>query len=548
MHEYFFTSASASAAPLAASLQDTLPGDARIAILDAGSAAPDGRAATLETGGPLRTPSVRGPLSTTKTLYWTWIDGQPVASTSQGALRRLANSKLDEDRVRLALCMHLPGFLRQLPYWEDIRTVKPGYGLTFSEGRPVLLDPPPSVGEPISNLPDAARAMSAALRDSVERRTLAGGPVSADVSGGMDSTSLAFLLDSVQEGGIFYHASTDDQHNRDSEYARRAGAELTGRYVELDSLTSTSSAFGEPDPNILAVDEGPLAWAGNSRHLGALLGDAAGRGVRTHLTGIGGDELFDPLPAMALGLLSTPSWKSGVRILRRLGKMQRWPVLELGRAVAANVDFETELLRRAHNRGGPETGPGEAFAWAPGFGISRFATPEAGEVVAHKVREGLDHGVQPHHADRFKHQIMESLMFQGEIARQVNHAYGHLGVSWEAPFLDDELVRLVLSLPAEILLGARESKPLLARATEGVVPRWVFTREDKGEYSSDLFAEYKTRRQDLRRLFEDSYLVDMGHVDPVAIRDALSMPVTGTEELFELEHLASVERWVRRAI
>ncbi|MFJ4171320.1 asparagine synthase-related protein [Paenarthrobacter sp. NPDC089714] len=497
---------------------------------------------------PRYAPFAYGSLSTARTLYWTDIEGTPVGSTSQGALRRIAKRKLDQNRVRLALCSNLPGFLRHLPFWEGVHAVQPGFALTFSDGRAKSVDLAPVAGEPFADLSDAAHAMSGALKESIAGRLASYGTVSADVSGGMDSTSLAFFLDALQEGSIFYHAGTDDPQNRDSEFARRAADVLRGRLIELESLTSTSAAFGEPDPAMGALDDGPPGWAANSHHLGALFADAARRGVRAHLTGIGGDELFDPLPAMALGLLSTSSWRAGVRVLRRLGKMQRWPALALGRAVASKVGFDTEVLRRAGNPGNPVDGPGEAFSWAPGFGLSRFATKEAREAVAYKVREGLERGARPHHAERFRHQMTESLMFQGEIARQVNHAYSQLGVAWEAPFLDDHVIRLVHNLPVEAILGVVESKPLLARATNGVVPRWIFTREDKGEYSSDLFQEFKARRRELSRLFDDSCLVDMGHVDPTAVRSALSMPVIGTDELYELEHLAGVERWIRRLI
>ncbi|HKU35365.1 MAG TPA: asparagine synthase-related protein [Paenarthrobacter sp.] len=544
MHEFFLPLSNSGSGATGV----TLPPEAdNVTILDPKPAAgTSSREAPSGRPLPRYAPFAYGTLSTSRSIYWTDINGTPVASTSQGALRHLARKPLDENRIRLALCTNLPGFLRHLPYWEGINVVPPGSALTFSEGRARIIKhaaPPPP---PPSGLPEAADALAATLRRSIEERVASRGPVSADVSGGMDSTSLAFLLDRFQGNSIYYHAGTDDPQNRDSKYARRAADGLRGRLIELDSLTATSAAFGEPDKNIAALDDGPLAWAGNSRHLGSLLIDAAGRGVRTHLTGIGGDELFDPLPAMALGLLSSSSWRTGIRVLRRLGKMQRWPALALGRAVGSKVDFGTEMLRKADHPCNSVVGPGEAFSWAPGFGLSRFATRETKEVVAYKVREGLHQGARPHHADRFRHQMTESLMFQGEIARQVNHAYGHLGVSWEAPFLDDEVVRLVLSLPADTLLGAKENKPLLARATEGVVPRWIFTREDKGEYSSDLFSEFKARRRELSKLFDDSYLVDMGHVDPTAVRTALSMPVIGTDELFELEHLASVERWIRR--
>lgn len=488
---------------------------------------------------------ITGSISTAETLYWTDIDGTPVASMSQGALRRIAHSKLDDSRVRLALCTNLPGFLRHLPFWEGINAVKPGSTLTYHDGRPKVLDQAIATEHPKLDLSEAAELLLAELTRSMERRILSYGKLSADVSGGMDSTSLAYILDSLQEESIYYHAGTDDPHNRDSQYARRAASELRGQFTELESLTATSGAFSEFDQNIRSLDDGPLAWAGNSKHLGFLLTDASRRGVKAHLTGVGGDELFDPLPATALDLLTTSSWRAGLRIIRRLGKMQRWSTLAVARAVGSNVSFETEMLRRIEARAGNIVGPAEAFSWAPGFGISKFATAETREVVAQKVKDALTQGARPHHKDRFRHQMTEAVMFQGEVVRQVGHAYEHLGVAWEAPFLDDAVVRLILSLPTDILVGTRDSKPLLARATEPVAPRWLFTREDKGEYSSDLFTEYKKRRHDLSRLFDESYLVDMGHINADAVRDALSMPVVSTDELFEIEQLAGVERWVR---
>jgi|GEM_PF-6765481 len=489
--------------------------------------------------------SATGSISTAMTLYWTDIDGAPVASTSQGTLRRIAHRRLDDTRVRLALCTNLPGFLRHLPFWEGIQVVKPGSSLTFANGRPAVMMNAPPADRGTLDLPQAAELLLAEITRSIERRIVTHQTLSADVSGGMDSTSLAFILNSLQEENIFYHAGTDDQHNRDTQYARRAGLELRGKFTELQSLTATAGAFSEFDENIQNLDDGPLAWAGNARHLGLLLLDASRRGVKAHLTGLGGDELFDPLPAAALDQLSTSSWKAGLRIIRRLGKMQRWSTLAVARAVGSNVTFETEMLRRVETSTGSTLGPAEAFSWAPGFGVSKFATEETRQVVAQKVSEGLQKGARPHHKDRFRHQMTEAIMFQGEIVRQVGHAYEHLGVAWEAPYLDDAVVRLILSLPTDILVGTRESKPLLARATKNVVPRWLFNRQDKGEYSSDLFTEYKTRRADLSRLFDESYLVDMGYVDPDAVRDALGMPVISTDELFEIEQLAGVERWVR---
>lgn len=392
----------------------------------------------------------------------------------------------------------------------------------------------------------AAEQLRTAILSSLSNRVVHFGNISADLSGGMDSTSLSYLLAALTKSAIFYHAGTVDQANRDTEFALRAAAELNGTFVELEPFSATMSAFAVEQQGLDDGHDGPWAWASNAKHLHRLLSDAASRGIRAHVTGLGGDELFSVMPTIALALKMQGQAGKAVRALNHIAKTQRWSLAATFRSAASKETLTAELQRRARTQHLKHDDVRDAFAWAPGFSQSPFATQKTHDLVIEQVDATVNAGLTPWFEDKYRHQIAESIMFQGEVVRQMNHAYRDLGVTVEAPFLDDDVVSLVLGFPPHLTAGNRLSKPLLAAATTPVVPAWVFERTDKGEYSFDLFTEFKRGRRSLTTFFADSYLIDNGYIAPDKIRDALESPVVGTDQLFALQQLTSVERWARR--
>lgn len=127
----------------------------------------------------------------------------------------------------------------------------------------------------------------------------------------------------------------------------------------------------------------------------------------------------------------------------------------------------------------------------------------------------------------------------------MNYVFRDLKILIEAPFISDAVTSLVLGFDPKLWLEAPGSKPILAAAMRGVVPERVFSRPDKGEYSADLFADFIIHRESLRKLFKESYLADLGYINADLVVKAIDAPLLGTDHLFELEHLVSVERWVR---
>ncbi|MBF4552163.1 MULTISPECIES: asparagine synthase-related protein [unclassified Pseudoclavibacter] len=486
---------------------------------------------------------IRSTFSTSTLCYWTMDDGVVRTSASQLDLRGFA--ALDLDRLSLETCPNLPSIFRLRPFWANVRVVAPGHDLVVAEGRGGDRRWWEAGEHRDATFEAAADQLRHALRTAVERRLCPGERLGADLSGGMDSTSLAYLVEAVGGEVAHFHAGTADAQNQDSRYARRAAAELRGEFVELPSFTSTLDAFATAARNGERTGRGvsgPPAWRANMPHLEMLFEQERARDIRTHINGLGGDELFALQPAIMSSLVQSGAVAVGLRSAARLARAQRWPVLRTLAAVCSTRTLGDELVARVHADASPHA---DAFGWAPGFGVSRFASAQTRARVEAQIRGQATAGIEPHFPDRARHQMAESVMFQGEIVRQVNEAFADEGVHWEAPFLDDEILRLMFGLSSSIAIGQRHSKPLLAASMKGLAPEWIFSREDKGEYSADLFSAFASRIGGLKSLFRESFLVDQGLLNPDAILTALEMPVLKTHDLFEIEQLATLELWAR---
>ncbi len=100
-------------------------------------------------------------------------------------------------------------------------------------------------------------------------------------------------------------------------------------------------------------------------------------------------------------------------------------------------------------------------------------------------------------------------------------------------------------MPTDELLSAPGNKPLLASAMANDVPRWVFDRPDKGEYSADLYAELRAERSNVTRLLRDGALADLDLIDGGSVSRLLDLACTRAGALFETERLVALERWLR---
>jgi asparagine synthase (glutamine-hydrolysing) len=386
-----------------------------------------------------------------------------------------------------------------------------------------------------------------ALSEAVATRVRPDRTISADLSGGLDSTSLCFLADAAGADLVTYHVMPLDSANEDTAWARKAAALLpTARHHMLSSDRAENLLnVGYTADHANVAPEGPSTWASGLAHIQDLAKRALEEGASLHLTGFGGDELFGRMPACAWSLARAHP-VSGLKLVNRYRLANRWSWSATVRALADRSTFAQNLTAVAARISAPPSPINEPdFGWVFAPRMPVWATPDAVAAVRKLLTTVVRETPGPLDADRARHQALASIVFEGNTVRQVNSVIAATGIVWDAPFLDDRVLEAALSTQVDQRLASGRFKPLLTSAVRGVVPADILDRRDKGEFSAEAFRGIERNRARLLELCEDSHLAQLGLIDPAAFRSAVLTPGPMSHHLQPIETTVACESWLR---
>ncbi|WP_189130773.1 albusnodin/ikarugamycin family macrolactam cyclase [Wenjunlia tyrosinilytica] len=409
---------------------------------------------------------------------------------------------------------------------------------------PLLPDERVPVGE-------AAEALGEALETAVRLRATAGRALTADFSGGLDSTSLAFLALRHLAGPLdvlTYHrcGTTCD----DLEYAERY-ARLDER-LRREVITGTRETLSFQGLERAAPTAEPDPGAASAARTRLRLRGIAGLGGEIHLGGEGGDALLVPPPAY-LADLARPGR------LRRLGHDSRAlarsrhesPLAVALRAAGlSRTTMATALRRLADRLESPRPRDLhwlDAVSWCPGPGPEvTWLTPSMRGELAELARSLADARKDLPRTSPGHHAALGELRTSGTVQRQLSDAAREFGVWPQAPFLDGDVIRACLTLPPHRRAAPPAFKPLLVPALSGRVPAQVLTRRTKGDYSDEDHLGARAASGALRALLEGSRLAELGVVEPGAVAASLERARMGLRTPFPaLNRLLGAEVWLR---
>jgi asparagine synthase (glutamine-hydrolysing) len=334
----------------------------------------------------------------------------------------------------------------------------------------------PFTGAEIPGNPEEAwgEELRARLDAAVKCRLVADVPVGIFLSGGIDSSAItAFASRHVLAGLLktfsigFEEASFDE-----SAYARRV-AQLfkTDHYLETLSITKAHSIL----PAIAAKLDEPM---GDSSLLPTyLLSGFTRRHVKVALGGDAGDELFagyDPFVAL--------------RKAELYAKLVPRPVHQAIRLLAArlpvshrNMSFDFKLKRTLRGLSYPSK------LWLPVWMASLdhselvelFNEPVDLEEIFSEAIAAWEGCAQTDAVDRTL-QYYTKLYLQDDILTKVDRATMMHGLEARAPFLDINFVDFVRRIPSAWKYRHGQTKYILKKALEAVLPADVLYRKKKG--------------------------------------------------------------------
>ena len=233
-----------------------------------------------------------------KPLYYGWMGKTFLFASELKALKAHPQfkSEIDRDALKLYLWhLYIPA-----PYsiYQGIYKLPPGCLLTVRSSEPVS-EPVPywsakstaesGIAHPfIGSEAEAVAQLDALLRDAVSLRMVADVPLGAFLSGGIDSSTVVALMQSVSSRPVkTFSIGVDDQSYNEAQYAKAVAQHLGTDHTEL---------YITPQEALAVIPKLPLLYdepfCDSSQIPTFLVSQLARQQVTVSLSGDGGDELF----------------------------------------------------------------------------------------------------------------------------------------------------------------------------------------------------------------------------------------------------------------
>ncbi|KUL46001.1 hypothetical protein ADL22_10755 [Streptomyces sp. NRRL F-4489] len=465
----------------------------------------------------------RGAAAGARRLYRASVDGVAVVADRARTLAWLTGAGVDMAQLaaRITCLESTPFPLDRAAVFEGVRAVPPEHAVHLD--RSGRADERRWWQAPPQDLPlaEGAAGLRQALREAVAARVRPGQVWGADLSGGMDSTSLCFLAAETGAQLVTTTLELSDAANEDAGYARSAAAALprgttclSFPIAELEPYLTGLADGGEPDDEP-ALKRRDLA---QQRRIRAVLRE---HGAERRLCGQGGDHVVLP-PECHLHDLVRHRPAAAVRRLAAFAALQRWPRGATARCLAdrrghgAWLAGQAALLARGRT---PAAAPD--LGWGPSMTPSPWATEYARQATADLLRQAAA-DVPPLAAARGPHRWI----YQAQQAGRVAVTYEQYGMDLEMPFCDDAVLEACLRVRPHEALSPWSYKPLLAAAMRGIVPDPLLDRTTKGDASAEWHAGMKAQQPVLAAWADSSRLAAAGLADRGALRRAWLSPGT----------------------
>ena len=371
---------------------------------------------------------------------------------------------------------------------------------------------------------------------AVERRTGPGAPILAELSGGMDSTSIVCVSDFLRRRSdpgaelldtVSYYddseTSLDERRYFIITEARRGKA---GTHLEMAFSDRTFSPHASSE-GIYAVPGADSLSIVRERRFNECVWK---RGYRSILSGIGGDELLggvpDPYPELSGYLMDG-------ELRRLLAQGVAWSLVDrepLLATLARTLQYTTEVYTHSSFRNPAPRWLGRIVRGLTDSGHSTWK-----DIFSRRKRtpRQLDN-------ERTWWAVMETLphLFPRLLSRP----------EYRYPYLDKDLVNFLHGVPSDQLLRPGRRRSLMRRALVGVVPEEILERRRKAFQLGGPMRALRQNESALDALFAQSISAESGFIDACLFKDALGGARAGdAAEWQSVLRVIALELWLQSA-
>lgn len=412
--------------------------------------------------------------------FYYYFDGQLFAFASE-IKALLEHPAISASFCRETLAEYLSfGYVSQeQTMFRNVRQLLPGHWLKLrvTDGR-LDLKIEPYWDVPFQSTPDSS--MSEAdlvadcrrrLEETVRMRLMSDVPLGMFLSGGVDSSAIAALVQRIAPGGPLNTFSVGYGEEAYSElgYARDVARHLGTQHHEV-SVSGTD--FFDALPRLIWHEDEPITWP-SSVSLYFVSRLAASK-VKVVLTGEGADELFGGYGRYRFyqsnaQWLRYYRWMPGKELLRRWiastsllpGELRR----KLQHTVLGRAERFEELYLDNFYGAFPESGQAA-------LGVSGAENPYR------NTMRYWDYSGQASVLTRLLYTDQKTYL--AELLRKQDRMSMACSIESRVPFLDHQFVEFSCRVPDSLKIGASEGKYILKKCVEDLLPREIIYRKKMG--------------------------------------------------------------------
>ncbi|MDJ1134489.1 asparagine synthase-related protein [Streptomyces iconiensis] len=486
---------------------------------------------------------LRGSASGARRVYRARIGGATVCADRARTLAWLLGT--GPDTARLAASLASP----QLPYplsgaamWTGVHLVPPGQALRLPPDgacRTTTWWQPPPAELPLH---EGASHLREALRRAVSLRVRPGSTLAADLSGGMDSTSLCFLAAEAGASLVTATLHWDTAGNEDHHYARYAADQLPGAQPLVFSTADLPPCFAGLGRRHDPVEEPSVLLRDRARQQ-HVAGALRARGALLRLSGHGGDHALVP-PATYLQGLLRRSPATALRHTAGFRARDRWPLWATARMLLRDGPYSAWLTEAADRLSEPAPHLAGPESWGPRPVLPAWASEQAEGHLSTLLRSAAEHA-EPLAADPGRQSWIQQVQEAGRVAALLRDGTSLDGLPMDSPFCDDAVLEACLAVRPHEAGHPWSYKPLLAAAMAGLVPARLLARTTKDHCGPEWHDGLRTNRRLLAAWADTSHLVAAGVADETRLRRALLSPGLDGGGAPALENTLGAEEWLR---
>ncbi|MFD4021937.1 albusnodin/ikarugamycin family macrolactam cyclase [Streptomyces sp. NPDC058576] len=483
-------------------------------------------------------------------IYLVRHDGGWVWCSSARALASLTHATVDVERLACSIFLpSVPALSAGRTFFSGVEQLPPGCRIVL----PLDGSAPHTTAvwrpDPCETLPPAER-LRTALFESVAERVMSDPTASCDLSGGLDSTSIAALATVALPYNTRLNAVTihpeGDTAGADLGYARQAAAAYSGRINHRLLAMSAKHLPYTAMPTVPATDEPAPSTITQARLTGQFRWLREEFGTRTHMTGDGGDSLLFQPPVHLADLV-----RHG-RIRRAVSEGFGWarlrrasPLPFLRDAILVSQTPRTSAIADLADAVGGRRHSGHgSVCWFPLLPYPSWAGVSAAALLRASAHRAASASDQLPGLDASVRTLVDEVREVARTAVADVELAAASGIDLCNPFLDPLVVNAVLRTPLDRRPPLHSYKPLLRSAMTGLLPHAVVNRQTKGSFDADHYAGLRANMPDLLGLAHGR-LAEMGLIDATRLVQSLGQAAAGVPmPLATLEQALGSEAWL----